>query len=373
MKTFSLLIVVLATVFASSVSAQSISVLFDSAHRSNNAQTFPLNEGSVTVSSAAVTVNGTEGSETIERPFGVSRAPDLSSVAVLHGIGSVQATWIASNGRIVNEKVLDFFVPGDESIDLLHLPGTEMLTRDNIANFSLFDGGGTLLHTISNSSQSAQGEAISGFAGDRSGSVLVAYNPLIRRANGTASRARLLFPDGSESLFFTNDSGEIKQLRVHPLNGLITILYDDGGQPGIRLFDRFGNELFSLQPDLDATGVSVSDDGQTLTIFSGSRAQAYRVRDGERLASASTRSSIVDAAFSAEEQYVVMITGQPNNGVIRDAGITIVDIPNQRILSEEISGAVSFLQRRDVYISRTGAAQFRVEGVNRPFTFNVSR
>ena len=76
------------------------------------------------------------------------------------------------------------------------------------------------------------------------------------------------------------------------------------------ILDRFGNNLGEIEFNQDVKGVSFSEDGLFVTIFSGGRAAVFEIESRERIGSTSFRNtSLLYANYSSKDNIIIAITG----------------------------------------------------------------
>src|SRR6056297_2625348 len=103
----------------------------------------------------------------------------------------------------------------------------------------------------------------------------------------------------------------ILSLSVSESNYNISVVRENGsGARSLHLFDRFGNLLFEMAPDLAIDGFNMSGDGDYVTIFAENRVQVYRTATSERIGSATSRLSIAQAAYFPDGNLIITLGGE---------------------------------------------------------------
>ncbi len=355
-----------------SLSAQSIQVDPVSDHSSNNLNTFPTQSGVFSATQNQITLQGGGEEITVQTPISYSLSVKGSKVGVIAFDGDLSSTIYDHSGVKLTSQSLEFFDGSDDTIGMHVLENGGVIARDNVANFTFFDAAGDQIFSVSNSSQSPDGEQASGWATDRSGSTIVLYNPEIRRGDESASRATLVFGEEDTFVFYENNSRTISSLNVDPDGRFITLISKaEGTDDAVSVYDRFGNELYSMETEMDLNGVNLSGDGGYLTIFSGSRVQVYDTQTSERLGSSTARSSVVFGTYHPEDEIVMTLNGAEQNGEISDPELVAVHLGQRQISRQDVGHSLSFLNRSQLQIERSGSHSYLLSGVNRPLNIST--
>jgi len=347
--------------------AQSVSVTVDPVHSGNNLTSFPVKEGTL----AYFDNQFIFGESQIIQPAAWSISPGKNKLAFLQKQEVLYLRSFDYTGKLLFEKALDFFDRDDTTLGVFQLNDGRTVIRDNVANFSFFDSRGGQIFSITNFAQSPDGERESRLAADDFGRTIVLYNPVIAYGSATGSRAQLMFGEDQTEPFFRDDNREIKSLEISDDGAFITIIATDGSSDLVLIFDRFGNELFSLDADGVLAGVVVSSNGEYVTTFRDARMQVVRLSDGEVLGSASSRNNIIKAAYFPEDELLVSLNGTVNNNRIANASITAVHVTRRQIASENISIQLALLQPGEIDFQRGGTNQYRLSGLNRDLLLNA--
>lgn len=258
----------------------------------------------------------------------------------------------------------------DPSLKAFALPNGAAVVRENIANFLLFDSFGTVKNSISNSTQSEGGEAMSELAMDPSGKTIIAYNPKVIANGKTGSRAKKLEFEGRGVDVFYSADRELRDVQVS-MNGefVAFISAKEGTEDEVQLTDRFGNDLNTISFDQEIKGVTFSENGLFVTIYSGGRAAAYEVRNGERVGSTSFRTNVKFAAYSPEDKTIVAITGDGDE-TITELEFHAVNVSARKIAREDVSGSVTALQQPEFV--RKGKGSYLITGFSKDFVLKAA-
>lgn len=363
-----ILLLVLTFFFIQEASSRQISVTLNPDHLSHDEQTFPANED--------LLITGKDGLQfgevSLSTPLTWSLSPFAHNLAVIDLGGGFGIRLLDSSGQEVSKNSLDLFRPDDQTLALYPFDDGRVIIRDNVANFSFFSADGSLLQSVSNSSGSPNGERESELASDSMGTTLVLYNPVIRRPGGTASRAALIDEQLNRSFFFESPDHEIASLQVSEGGRFITLIARGAGTDQFFLYDRFGNELFSIDSETTLAGASVTPDGNYVTLFSSGRVQVYRTVSGELMGSASSRSSLIKANYFPEENLILALGGSVSGRTVNAPTLTAVHLGFRSISREEIPGNLAMLSVDSISIQRIGAERYAIRGLNRGVLAEIS-
>ncbi|WP_340106097.1 hypothetical protein [Rhodohalobacter sp. 8-1] len=360
-----LTLILIVSVF-SQLSAQSVTAEYYTGYETVNTSQFPLQEGFLTESGSSYQF-GTDKRVTISSPVGLAVSDDLSMIGCLESINGLEANIYNYKGKELLTTELEFVSPTDETIGLTLLDNGDFIVRDNVANFSFFDAKGDRAYTYSNSSQASRGEQTSEIAVSEDGVIKVAYNPVIRYQNSLGSRISIVTGDGEADQIFISQNRVILSLAVSRKDHTVSVVTEGGnGSRKIHWFDRFGNLLYEMESELDVAGFNVTKDGKFITVFSGNRVQVYQRDSAERLGSASSRSTILQAAYFPESNLIVALGGQEVNQQISNPEITAVDLQRRQIERVQLSESIMFRQRSHISIENVQSNTYRIIGINRP-------
>lgn len=342
--------------------SQSINISVIDGYNDFGLSDYPIKNGNITVNQNQIQM----GDRQFVNPVGWSISPNGYKVSFLENRGGLNLQTINYNGQVLAENELDFFDTDDETISVYQFDDGTTVVRDNVANFTFLDPMGNTVFSESNSTQSPDGERESQLVSDRFGKTLVLYNPVVRYGNQTGSRAKIVYGEQENEIFFRDDEREIKQVTVSRNGAYITILaQNDSGSRGF-VYDRFGNELSQMDFEDSIEGLTISDSGEFLTSYSSGRVQVYNQLSGERLGSASSRSSVVHAEYQNEDDTIIILGGSVSGNQITNPSLTAVHLEQRQIASEDVGIGISSLSTEDIRISRTGNGIYKIDGLNRP-------
>ncbi len=284
---------------------------------------------------------------------------DADGVSILDGNETIQ------NGS--------YTMPGepDPSIKIYPLANGGAILRENIANFLFYDNFGRIQKTISNSTQSEGGEAISEVAHDPNAKTVVLYNPKIMSDGNTGSRAKLITGSSVPVDIYYSGNRALRTVVVSDNGELIALAsMSDGTDDQVQILDRFGNNLGEIEFDQDVKGVSFSENGLFITVYSGGRAAAYEIRSKERVGSTSFRNtSLLYANYSPNDRSIVAVTGSGNESFTELEG-HVVNISARQIARADISGSVNTIHQPR--LTRTGSGRYQITGFNQTLTMRAS-
>lgn len=348
--------------------SQTINIETDPSQSSYSATTFSAGDVTVTVTGNQFVL----GSAQIANPEAWSFSSSKRRASFLQRSNGINLLSFNADGETLVDQNLEFFSSSDNTINTYQFDNGEIILRDNVANFSFLNAKGETAYQVSNSSGSTDGEQESQLASDPFGSTIVLYNPVIAYGSATGSRAQLVFGDQDTEVFYNSREDEIKNVRVTE-NGEFIIIVTVGASGNIAtVYDRFGNELFQQASDEDLIGATLNENATHLTIYSSGRVQVYEVPSGERLGSASSRSSILFAGYDQQAQTIIALGGSLNGLRIQDPEITTVSISQREIAREDISFSLATLDLNRLNITTTGSNSYKISGLNRALLVDVS-
>ncbi len=353
--------------FSVSVQSQQITVSPVPDHADNNQNTFPVKDSNFMISGNQITI----GDQTIINPASWSLAEPGGKLGILEQRGQVFLYSVDHHGNILFETPLEFFDPTDETMKVFQFDDGRLVLRDNVANFTFVNSKGNQMFSVSNSSQSADGERESQLARDKNGRTVVLYNPVIAYGQQTGSQARIVYGDQEDNLFFNDVEREISFLEVSSKGEYITMISTGGSGDRVLIFDRFGNEIFRTDSDDPLRGASLSEGAEFLTTYTGGRVTVIDVLTGESLGSASSRATLIYAAYFPDDEMIVALGGSHSNLNISNPTLTAVHLSRREIVREEIPHSISAYDANQIAIERKGVGQYRLTGLNRHLDLSI--
>lgn len=348
--------------------SQAISIHSPSSQQSYDRDTFSAGDQTVRIIGNRFVL----GTAEIVNPVAWSFSSTKQKAAFLQRSNGMNLVSYNSKGSKLIDMNLEFFSPSDNTINTYQFNNGRIVLRDNVANFSFMEATGDQAFAVSNSSGSMEGERESELASNPSGNTIVLYNPIISYGDQTGSRAQIVYGDRDTNIFFTSRTDEIRNVRVSSDGSFIILLTDGPNGANAIVFDRFGNELFRRNSDEDLVGATLHEDAGHLTIYSSSRVQVYEIPGGDRLGSASSRSSILYAGYDPESQTIIALGGALRGIDIQDPEITAVSISRREIARQSVPFGISTLDKDRLDISVTGSNLYVISGLNRKLLIDVS-
>lgn len=359
------LLLVSSFLFSTVLSAQNVDVVSTEATSQNNVQTFTFDYASLQIQGNNLTVSGPEDSFSIDRASSWDISPDGKFLGAIHTGNDLRAILIDGRGQTMKDIKLDYFDPFDETLSIKAFNNGKFITRDNVANFTFFDSRGSIRYNVSNSSGSEHGEVASEIVADPSGNTVLLYNPRINYEQQQGSRARIVKDENNKIELFTSRERTIKHANVTNNGNFITLISEQAGTDDeVLVTDRFGNEIASISSDMELLGVSLTEDAEYLTLYSGNRAQVYRLSDMERLGSTSFRVSVAYATYSADDEQIVALCGNLSNNRINNPEIHVIHLGERSIARTDLASSLSFIDYNQIKMTRTGANRFIITGLN---------
>jgi hypothetical protein len=262
---------------------------------------------------------------------------------------------------------------GDNSVKVYVKPNGGFVVRENIANFLFYDAAGKVKQSISNSSQSTEGESISELAADPAYKTVVLYNPKIVMDGKEGSSAKVLKRNGSTPNIFYSSDRAISLVKVSKDGQFIAIVsVQDGTDGQVDVTDRFGNKLGAFSFNQNIADVKFSTDGEYITIRSASRVGVYSLLSGEREGSTSFRSDLHFAQFVPEDNVIVALTADESGSVLTDIELHTINIEARAIERQEYSGSLGKTDLLSIELERTGANRYTLTGLSKALNLSVS-
>jgi hypothetical protein len=357
-----LFIFLFSLILSTSLQARQLSVQAVSGHSSNSQNQYPLDGGVLESDRGYFTIgeSGVFNPESWSISYQNQKAGFLETREQ-----SVYLTIFETSGNKIVDRELEFFDVNDETLKLYLFDNGRSVTRDNVANFTFFDPDGELIYSVSNSSQSSEGERESELAASAYGNTIVLYNPVINYGESRGSRAKVVFGENDQKVFFRDESAQILQVKVSESGSYITLLTGDGSNYGVYIFDRFGNELNQFSFDDEQKGVSISDDAQFVTVYSGGRTQVLNALTGERVGSTSSRSPVINSRYFENDDVILVFGGVQEGNRIDRPTVSAIHIGQRQILREEVNESLSIYDVNRIDITQLQSNSYRIDGLNR--------
>tara|TARA_R100001143_G_C3361275_1_gene136287 strand:+ start:1227 stop:2330 length:1104 start_codon:yes stop_codon:yes gene_type:complete len=351
-----------------SLYAQTIAVTPVQEHVNYSQNSFPINNSTLTIAPNSVQI----GDVSIDQPITWAKSHDGNKISFLLNRGILDLMNVDADGNQIVDQSLEVFDPTDQTLKVYSFNDGRSIIRDNVANFTFFDANGELVYSYSNSSQSVDGERESELSSDSNGRTVVIFNPVIAYGNQTGSRASIIYGEENSYEFFRDAQREIRQVNVSGDGAFITIVAANNSGSQLFLFDRFGNELYQYQTDDELLGASLTSDANFITMFSSGRVRVFNVGTGESMGSASSRSSILYAAFIPQDETVLALGGSLAGRNISNPTLTAVHLGLRQITREDINLSLSTLNQDNIRINRMGEGRYSLTGLNKTLTVQTS-
>ncbi len=347
---------------------QSVSVNAASGHESLTNSEYSLSEGAVQVSGNQLLFAG----QSVSQVISWAASSGGEKIGVIESGTGIKLHGFDYSGNKLFESELEFFQQSDETIKVYSYETGKMILRDNVANFSFLNPKGESLFSVSNSSQSTGGERTSMLSSDAHGKTVVLYNPLIVYSNGRGSRATIVFDEQNRQEFFRSDNREILDLKVSEDGSFITLLTSGSGNNYGYLFDRFGNELFSVELAEGQLGLSVSNGGEFLTNYSSGRVQVHNTISGETIGSSTSRNPVLYASYMPQDEVIIVLNGRSSNGAISEGMITAIHVTKRQIARSDINFTISARDLQSLSLEKTGTNRYNLTGLNKSLDLRTS-
>lgn len=359
--------------FTAVCSAQSLSVNAVDNTARNGTSIFNLEQGKISFQGGGIQfiTGNTSISNYID--YGVSE--DLSILAYIKGNNeNSKVTVTNSLGQPLNEFDITDLSPGDPSIAVYPANTGEVLVRDNIAAFNFYNSFGELIRTLSSSSQSEGGEAISEAVISPTGETAVLYTPKIKRDGKLGSQVQ--YVDRSmnlQSLFFSTER-YIKTLHVSADGQfIIFVTAKEGTDDRIHLSDRYGNDLSILSTDENLQGAILSDDAGVVTAYSSRRVLVFDAFSGKRIAGTSFRSDVIAVDYFPQDNTILAMTGSFNEdtGVADNLEFHAIDIERRKVERKDYDSSIGFSKAIGHRFVRLGSYRYKLVGTSKHLELRV--
>ncbi|MEQ9309883.1 MAG: hypothetical protein RLN90_10540 [Balneolaceae bacterium] len=282
----------------------------------------------------------------------------LSGSVSASGISITEANGTELVSRIYNAPT------NDPSIETYIFQDGSFIVRENIANFLVYDSFGRVQKSISNSTQSQGGEAISELAADQFGKTIVLFNPKVVIDGVTGSRAKVINSKNVPIDIYYSENRQLSVVEVSANGEFIALAsVKSGSDDEVILTDRFGNILNTIEFDQPVKGVTFSENGLFVTIYSGSRAAAFEVRSGDRIGSSSFRNTtLIFAGFDPIENIIVGLSGSGSPS-ISNIQLHAVNVTARKIVRENLEGSLEV--KGSLQFERTGPGRYTISGLDK--------
>ncbi len=299
---------------------------------------------------------------------------DLNSVTALSGaLGINGITVYEGSGKELYNSTAYKLQSGDNSVKVYAKPNGGFVVRENIANFLFFDESGGIEQSISNSSQSKDGESVSELAADPAFKTVVLYNPKIVRDQIEGSRARIVKPNWTTTDILYSGDRAIRFVKVSENGQLIAVVsYKDGEDDKIDVMDRFGNELETFSFNQSVADLRFSDNGEFITIRSNSRVGVYSLLDGEREGSTSFRSMLHFAEYVPEDNTIIALTADIAGSMLSEVELHAINVAARAIERQDYNGRLGISDLLSLNLERTGSNSYSLNGLSKALNLSVS-
>lgn len=357
--------IVIVLLMPSMAMGQSLDLSIADQTADNGSSTFTLGDSRVTFDSQSV---GFSDGDTEQNYDAVAVSPDQTVISTL--------TWNGKEGEITlynprGEKLNAFStvsLADETSFGLYTFNNGNTLLRDKIVNFTFYNSFGEIVTSMSSSSQSTEGEAISEVARSTTGNTVVIYNPKIKRNGALGSKAQVRTGVKEfEDIFFSSDR-YLKNVTVSKNGTLIAaITAKRGTSDRILIMDKYGNELNTISAEEDLKGVRFTDDLEQLTIYSGGRVMVYNTLSGERLGASSSRSPIIAAKYFPADNLILALTGNysERSGILNRVEFRAINLQQRSIASQQLSGVLGLNKAIELRLMRNSANSFMLKGATK--------
>lgn len=342
--------------------SQSLRISESSSTRSNSAGEFTVAGHQISMSKTSLGFTSGAASSDLNSLTALSGALGINGITVYEGGGK----------ELYNSSAYEL-QSGDNSAKVYVKPNGGFIVRENIANFLFFDESGSIEQSISNSSQSTEGESVSELAADPAFKTVVLYNPKIVRDQIEGSRARIVKPNWTTTDIFYSGDRAIRFIKVSENGQLIAVVsYKDGEDDKVDVMDRFGNELETFSFNQTVADLRFSKDGEFITIRSNSRVGVYSLIDGEREGSTSFRSMLHFAEYVPQDNTIIALTADIAGSVLSGVEFHAINVEARAIERQDYNGQLGISDLLSVSLDRTGSNSYSLTGLSKALNLSVS-
>ena len=338
---------------AGTVQAQDLKISYESESRGNGSEEFTLSGHPITITDAAIEY----------APDGVSADVTRSGLAVALNAKGI-SVFDVDGEKVYQAKYK--VSQEDDSHRLYIAENGAFVLRENVANFLFYDATGKILHSISNSSRSTEGESISEFEADAAFKTRILYNPQIIRNGQKGSRARIVRSNGTTRDIYNSQDKAIRFVEVSDNGQFIAVnSYSGGSEDEVHITDRFGNDINTISFDQNVVGVKFSEDGRYVTVYSNSRVAAYEMISGERVGSASFRTPLRIAQYFPEDGTIIALTADESSSVLSNVEIHLIDIEARKIVRKSLDEELGITQMIEPELERIKSNKYSLSGLSK--------
>lgn len=345
-----------------SVQSQSIQISETSATKSNSFSQFPVAGHTINITGDELSfITGAVQSSSINEFTSISTLLNSSELSIFEGAG----TSLFSSSAFSPKN-------DDSSVKVYAQANGGFAVRENIANFLFFDSWGDIEQSISNSSQSTEGESVSELAADPAFKTVVIYNPTIVRNGVEGSRASIVNNNFTTTNLFSSSNRKIQKIKVTEDGQYIGIVtYQNGSDDTFSMFDRFGNKISEISFNQTIEDAVISENGKFVTLRSNGRVGVYAILSGERIGSTSFRSRLVYAEFIPEDQTILALTANQSGSVLNEVELHAINIEQRSVKRQEYDSALSTTDLLPLRIEREGSNRYTMKGLNKTLRLQV--
>ncbi|MFD2533158.1 hypothetical protein [Gracilimonas halophila] len=341
--------------------AQSLTVTESSVTARNGVNQYTISGHQIAIEGNDLRFAGTAASSSVNNLTAISAVLKSSSINIHAGNGD---ELFSTSFNIESD---------DASAKIYAKLNGGFVVRENIANFLFYNSLGSVKQSISNSSQSTEGESISELASDPAFRTVVLYNPKVVSGGVEGSRAKVVNSDLTSTDIYYSSNRAIRTVKVSDNGQFIAIAtYSPGTDNIVVITDRFGNDLAEINFDQSVEDVVISEDGGYVTIRSNGRMGVYSVRNGERNGSASFRSTLLYAEYVPEDQTVVALTGSRSGSALTGVEVHVINVAARAIQRQSFNTSLSMTDLIPLSVSRKGTYRYSLSGLSKTLDLNAS-
>lgn len=369
----SLMRIITVVLLPAALNAQSLDISVVNGTGSDGPSTFKLAAGKIKISSSELQFQGATRVTDVAA-YGVS--PDHRKVGILrHTAEGGEALLHESDGDTLMRFSTIKLVRDDPSLAIYPLNNGEILIRDNIANFTLYDPFGNVITGASNLTGNRRGQSISETEMDDNGNTILVYTPKIERGDRYGSGARVLEQGNSMRTVYSSTDRFIKFAEVTDDGSLIVfITAKKGTDDRVLIMDRYGNQLNAIETNEDLTGARLSGEGRYVSAYSNRRVLVYNTLTGDRVGSTSFRTSLITAVYFPDDAVILGMTGShyEQSGIMNDLQFHAINLEERSVARKSLAGGLVMKKQIPVRVTRRGTFRYRISGMNKEIELQAS-
>jgi len=352
---------------------QSINLNVTTSTSNNNRSTFLLKRGAVTINNGQIQFQ--QSGKTVDGYTAYGISPDKSIVSLLKWSGGTGHVVLFNSKGDTLTAYPTITMADRTSFGIYPFNNGDILLRDKIADFTFCNTFGDIITNMSNSSKSKEGEAISEVSMSSGGKTVVIYSPKIKHNGTLGSKAVVKRSDNRfENVFYSSDR-YLKDVTVSKDGNMIAAITSaKGSRDKVLLMDKYGENLTNITTKVNLKGVSLSENGKYIALYSSSRVMVYSVTDGDRLGSTSFRNPIYLAHYFPEDHLILALTGDYSKAAnaLGNVAVKAISLTKRKITDKDFSGILGFNKSIESRLIHTSKGHYKLIGASKELEISTN-